>query len=669
MIGFEPSSRGAGVAGPARTRPQPAGRRRRARARLSGVLLVLCAAALWCDAHPIHLPTRQPQGGAAFPRRATDHPVLLAVRWETYKGRAPRTPAQRAADLEWSNVLTQAFGGCDVLATEEVGRDIDAALQNRAVLVLPRRTLAGLDAGWVSALRPHVSQGLVVVLEAPPPLWAKEMGLDLQGEEVVPELTWAPAPRLRAPTLDVPLPDPPPLPLPVRVSRYAPAASARALARPILDMGGRPALWRLDEGAGAWLICALDVGDLALSIRQGVPDPGFHLPDRYAGVLAGPGETNDLVATRSLLQADAPWLDAWIAALFDAELAPAPWASVWPAPLARDGWVLLTHDDDGWRDTSRWMTRAQAGRGAPSTLYLMAPDARLTVEGEGGPLADGAEIGLQARLPVGATWKDERSPRRRIGAWRFQPLAQLPSIVEQREGLVARLPAGTPLTLNRNHSLLWPDDVDRGWRWLVGAGFRGDSSYGPDHGAAGWLFGSAVPFRPIDRRGLAYPLWEVPFLWGDTDGGVDRARVDRWLRTNAVGGHGPVALLFHPDVFGETPSAELFRMWDALPELAQRRNHQLATMTALLDFWELRAQAHVRWVYGGGLLRVHVEAPAGAAQAGLAVALPLHWRRLTLTSWEASWQPAESRRSSSFGRELRLVALPQGAGELSANYR
>jgi hypothetical protein len=221
--------------------------------------------------------------------------------------------------------------------------------------------------------------------------------------------------------------------------------------------------------------------------------------------------------------------------------------------------------------------------------------------------------------------------------------------------------------VSRIHSLLWTKDVDRAWRWLVAAGLRADTSFGPTGAATGWLFGSGMPFHPLDGRGLSFPIWEVPSL-APPSGALDGAALSSWLRGNADGGHGPVALAVSaaiPSTINEGEASEL----DPLASRARAANHAVLSVDQFLDFWELREQTQLHWSYSHGLLRVLIQAPEGARAAGLAMALPTHWRNLTLSSWDASWPGAESRRAAGFERESRLISLPDGGGEVVADYR
>ena len=124
------------------------------------------------------------------------------------------------------------------------------------------------------------------------------------------------------------LPPPEPLRMSVELPRYIPLPSTN----PVhigLRAAGRTMAWNRQEGGGLWMILSLDLARLILDLRQGIPDAGFRLPDRYPQRLPGPGETNDLVASADLLQSDHPWLDAWIHALLDPELARMPWPRLW----------------------------------------------------------------------------------------------------------------------------------------------------------------------------------------------------------------------------------------------------------------------------------------------------------------------------------------------------
>lgn len=631
-----------------------------------GLLVLLAAGALWLDRSPRVLPPGGPEGEDVVPYRDSGHPILLLLDPATLAEPAADV-ASRTPDLEWQNLLSQAVGGCDILRTSRV-LEQPSLLEGRQWIVLPRVAMDGLDVALLAPLAKAVASGSVVWLEAPPEPWAQQLGMLHDGVEDRSHLGWPVADggfRLDGPVL------PPPgeaLPFPHRVTRYRPQRGAVASARPVHSPAGRPMVWAAEQGRGAWRVLALHLAELSLAMRQGLPDPDFSVSDRHRDLLPGPVETNDLVVIPELLQTDHPWLDAWVDALLAEPLAPTPTPTLWPAPFAADGWLLVSHDDEGYGDKSAWMLREEAAWGLPSTLFLMPSDGRLTSDGFATLVEGEVALGLHPRLPSPPMVADPRSPRERLGIWKWQPLIRLPHLGKQRKSLEQTIGEAWDTGLNRNHFLLWTaGDVDQAWRWLTGLRMRADSSYGPDWGAAGWLFGSAVPFRPLSRRGAEHPIWEVPFHSAETIGEVDRSRVRRWLHQNGEGGHGPVHLLFHPDAFGWAPDAELFRLWEALPALAAETNHVPATLPALLDHWEARARTHVRWQRTApGVLEIEVTGPEDGPR-DLAIAVPTRWDGAGLGRWSTSPTTA-TRRAWSFGRPVRLFAVGPGTSRLTLIY-
>jgi len=176
-----------------------------------------------------------------------------------------------------------------------------------------------------------------------------------------------------------------------------------------------------------------------------------------------------------------------------------------------------------------------------------------------------------------------------------------------------------------------------------------------------------MPFRPLDPSGLTHPIWELPLMAAETLGDLDRQRLRRWFQTNAVAGHGPIHLLFHPDAYGWLPSVELFRMWDELPELAAGHRHRPANYSELLAFWEARSHAQPRWRRNGAELIVTLDPLE--VPADLAVTIPARWRNERLQEWETDWSQSQSRRAWSYGEEFRLIRWPSAGGELRATYR
>jgi hypothetical protein len=630
------------------------------------VVVVLVATLAWLDRHPLMLPPRGPRAAAVFPARDQGHAILLAIADpRSYARSEPERLDQRRVDLEWVNVLDQVFGGCDVRPLNTVLGNPEALLHDRKLLVLPRASLQDVAPDILTQLQPFVAQGLVVLLEGPEGPIASRLGIQAVRLETRTHLAWpfqGAGPTMEGPLV---LQPPPPLRLDHRVVQSRPARLGGELLRSVASPGGRPLVWAHTEGLGEWLLCALDVADLSLRLRQGVPSEDFRLPGPSRGPAEGPGPTARLAAFDDERGARRPWLDAWLMALLDVETLPAPMPRLWPAPVDFDGWLLASYEDrPDEAGLARLAEMSSISEGRITALLLPSggPEDRAVPA----DLATAVPMGLQVRWPGAPAGGAPPHRLDRLGP--FRPWGRVLSPAGQRDLLSALLPADPSIAASRGEHGVWPEDVDSGWEQLAGAGFAVDASFGPAQDAGGWFFGSAMPYHPLDRRGLMANIWEVPVLVYATTDELDARSLSRWLRTNSSGAQGPVQVVLRPGTADDF-TTRATSAWAALEGEGRRYHHKLATLTELVDFWEARAGCRLRWDLHGDRLRMEIQPYTPAKVGPLAVAVPREWHQRVVLSWSSSWSSKTMRRARSFGHDVMVFEIPPEGGALDLIYR
>lgn len=273
-------------------------------------------------------------------------PVLLLLRDEWGQD---GEPVERDPSAEWTNLLVQRFGSCDVQPLSRLQSDADSLLQGRELLVLPRRVLEQLDPDIRGILDPRLDSGaLTVVAEAPGAAWAHSLGLRIATVEARSRLPWPLPPtreRLDAPDLLVPRRQ---LEVPWTVWRYAPDPSVHPYARPVVDLAGRPGVWNQPQGRGAWVVLALDLGELGWRMHQ-VEDPELKLP----------------------------WWDAWAALVLGPEAAPLPWPRL--EPRSPDATIAVRDSvaSPPYAPTSALPFRPLGSHGGLLSPWILSPSAGL----------------------------------------------------------------------------------------------------------------------------------------------------------------------------------------------------------------------------------------------------------------------------------------------------
>lgn len=579
------------------------------RARVLAAIAILVVTLVWLDTHPLRLPATGPRAEPGVTVREDGHPVLLLVDGAGLRAARPRRLTDRWPDLEWDNLLTQAFGGCDVLDLAQ----LDRPLEERDLVVVPRRTAGRLSPGQLERLDGAVRAGLDVLVEAPDSSLCRHFGLELAAVERRARLPWPqptavtnqPVRALRPADLEIAWTRfryaPPPLSVDERPTVH-------------LSLDGRPLGWVTRSGEGSWIVLALDFAELASRLRQGT------LADDLRVDAPAPDAT-DLVASPGLLAADDAWLDAWVEGVLGGQLTEAPLPRLATAPFEADGWLLVS--------TLSGPELASVTRFAPANE----------------PAAAAPASGLLT------LWPGAGAPDQEIGLGPFRPFVRALGLDAQRARFVAT--TGRSPLINRNAAGRWSRDPDLPYAMVLGAGIDIDCSLGAATEAAGWLFGSGVPFLPLASDGRAFALHEVVVHGGP---GSDRRRLDRWLRHNADGGAGPVHVLLEDD----SALAEIDR-------IAARRRHLRNRPDELVGWWRRRASVILRPRSTADGIEVRIEKPG---DEGFALLVPLRWRDGALAGWDADWGVAASRRVQRFDRAYRLIELDARAegGTLRLRY-
>jgi hypothetical protein len=605
-------------------------------------LACLGAMLVWLDVHPIRLPAGGPRIEATISARDQGHPVLLVVDFASLKASRPRALEERWADLEWSNILTQGFGGCDIADLA----DLEDVLDERELVVVGRRTALRLSPLQIRVLADRVDQGLEVLIEAPDSSLCKEFGLELAAVERRQKLPW-PRPVVAMGDLLPPL-----RPEAIAVAwtrlRYAPALLAQQdRPRIQLSLDGRPMGWVRERGEGAWIVLALDFAELCTRLRQGAPSSDLRLREHTDTIEPS---TQDLAASRELLTADDAWVDAWVEGICGAALTRTPMPRISTVSWAADGWLLLGEE---LTEPESPLVRESNARTLPVSVFALAPPP--------GSVARSAGASLLARWPGPTLFADRaRNKTHDIGLGSIHPFARPPSIFEQTEALT-RSTGAAPRT-NRNLLALWSATPDRCFEEILGAGIEIDTSFGPAPAGAGWLFGSGVPFAPVATNGLAFALTEIPLHARITDQPLDVRLIERWMRRNARGGASPIQLAFDSRRGGLKPAEAA-----ELATLADRNRYAVTTPEELVEWWKLRSQVVLRTKPTDEGVEITIgEIP----DAGIAVLVPVRWRNRSLAGWDADWGLARSRKTQRFDRGYRLLELGAGAsgGHLRLRY-
>ncbi|MBM4318388.1 MAG: hypothetical protein FJ125_00135 [Deltaproteobacteria bacterium] len=345
-------------------------------------------------------------------------------------------------------------------------------------------------------------------------------------------------------------------------------------------------------------------------------------------------------------------------ALID-QVAPLPrW---WSFPDAAPGAYLSTQDEAGMGDRAGWMAEAERERGLAGTCFItMGPwISPLGIERFAPPAGGGCTLGLSWNLNP-----EEGGIFRPSGFWRFQPIHRQVSLPEQVEWF-SQL-TEKPVRVTRSFDLRWTDEWAGPFQQLAAAKVSIDSSYGPSGGRGqGYLFGTGLPFRVLDARGLPLgELREIPFLVSFEGRHLARETLERLLQQSAELYHQAVVSRLSPAGFVTDPDVELYRMWKESFATARKLGMWITDLQTYQLFLAARQEGVLSSTFRNGMLL----ATAQAVAERQTLALPAQWAGRPAGPVTVDGREAHPIRLRGIGGDLLLLPLERGTHSVVIEY-
>jgi len=531
----------------------------------------------------------------------------------------------------WTNLLEQ-----EVCSYNVVDLDTLEAIPNwTKVLIVTRGAMvsAGTKADDLSA---WVAEGNLLILEFPSlPLFQLA---GVSGEEPSKirrpkRVTWADDPSGQ-------------LLLPMPLETDLLSASEGPDVEVLMRMDGRPAVLYREHGEGAVITFLFDVGRQLTALQQGVPDFRFRVKDKRGS--HGIVDATDLLLSPELLTAFVPYADVlerWVIAAAERFL---PLPRVWYFEYPFDGLVAVTHDEEWYGDQSIFIFEEEAAQGYPSTFFVI-PKGPITSRGLHRMKQLGPDIEIH--------WNRELT--RRLVFFRMGD----GTLRSQIRTLIKKLGRGSDaISLCRIHRLRWGGHYTRTYRIMERQGIKMDLSLGPAGlRGKGYLFGTGLPFHPLDTNGRPFRLYELPIHVESDYSNADSEYLGQLLENSSSSFHEVIDVLYHPlDLVEGRPTRQY---WLELRNLSLQENHKLVTVSALLDWWRERCATNISnltWKDGRLSFDFH------AKSEDVAIMIPVSVGKRSLYEIRADGGPCQERRVSLQGKAYLLVKAAPGTRKITA---
>ena len=606
------------------------------------------------DLNPIALPPpkeKEKPGVPILKDNESDFLLLIDLK-NIQKAAAENNFYRNDWSYAWLNTLEQEVGFYSVMEPSMLTKE---RVLSRRVVVISKSAEGTVSSEMISQF---VRRGGVVILELPSGRWQDVTGYQLDSYRLkAKKITYIDQDYLPAPFDEI-LKQ-----MPLNTFLYRIADKGQDV-KVIMEMDNHPAVCLRSLGKGLVIGINFDYGLQLVSIQQGIPSADYRVVKKYRNQLYPEiPQPDDLVGDDRLLTNFYPYADILERMLFVIINKHQPIVKWWYFPEIYDGAFIMTHDEDSFGDKSTYMTDYEVSIDATSTFFIV-PD-RITEQGLEKMLSQGIDVQLH--------WDRTQRNRRLfglIGLWRIRPFTRLYNLEEQIQQLLLRLPKGYKILGNRNHFLVWEGDYTQTFRILYAHNILLDSTYGPDNPYYGYLFGTGLPFYPVDKNGLIIPVVEIPFL--DMDGNriknnkliFEGGTMKRLISDSREEFHETIVLIFHPHGMALYPSVDWFRGWLNIYNYARRNNHWVTNLRLYLKFLRDRSQSVVHSEFKNNVLSIMMD----SKRDKLTLSIPIFTKTTELQDIKLDGNKVTQYRKVRNLTERILVPIPKGRHLVQVTY-
>lgn len=557
----------------------------------------------YIQSHPITLSLKPNEvASAPAPRGIAGADVAIVIS----RGDDARSWERLNCDQAWLNAVEQEIGEYSVVPASTL---TEAALIGAAWTIVPRETARTLTVEAIGHLSSWVSKGGVLILEQPEGPWAELIGtrLDSARQRSTRRITAFDAAISRGMARERILT----MPLHTTLMPYQPQRFTRGRDYQVLmEVDGNPAVVSIQRGDGRILLVLFDFGRASVAMQQGLPNPDLTLP-RPETVQTPNGLTVSAVAATNTDERDrmVPWFDLLERNLLYLADQYRPVARLWLFPGRYRGVLLATHSESGIGDVARFMPEWEHANDARSTTFTtsttMTPETIASIR--------------RRQSDVQLQWVPDRAPVVPMRSWGirgFRPIQRPMTLHEQMYELNDRLVPYAPVRVTRSFDSVWPTGYFDAWRQLEALGVDLDSSLGPaptflvpESNDAGYIFGTGLPFRPLDAKGVRYGIQELPFQLSDGNPGYRSSRVRQLIVESSDAFHTAVNIDWRADTMSRHPSFDALEGWRSAFEMARSQGLWVARFGDYAEFLRYRDLAALRSSFTDHRLQIQVKIP------------------------------------------------------------
>jgi len=579
--------------------------------------------------------------------RQSDHLILLSERSHPFASR-DESFFERNWSAGWANFLLQEVGPYSLSSIERFDFE---TLDLYRFVYLPSSLAEKLEGGHRARLESYVASGGTLVVEGPTANSLEGSGIRFalknKNLKSITSVNSEGCPHPLIETL---------LKMPFKTRGWEIESQATDTEM-ILKMEEVPVFFKRSFGHGTVFTLGFDFGLLLTGLQQGIPVKGAYRLQKLFGTQSRVTEPEDLVVKASFLDNPIPWADLFERFLFKVITQDEPVPRWWYFPHPYTGAVVSTHDEEAIGADPRLETMCQQEKseGIRGTLFVISDQKLHERWSRNGALRrlnqEGSEIGLH--------WNRFQKPRFKVRSYKFgmheEPL--------ERQIEYLRKELGQPVRVNRTHYLALGENYDEHFKILSRQGIFFDSTYGPNQGGRGYLFGTGYPYQGLTWEGGLTAVFELPFLTQELWGGADLPFLEKLIRESDENFHQAITMNFHPHytILREEGHA----VWLGSLRFAKERKQWIPTLGEFFEFFRARTESSLRSRFqeGRGEIWVNSRLEAGALLFPLYIS---RGRRLVQATVDGT--AARPRQVLNGWFQEVLIPVPQGNHAIKVVY-
>lgn len=604
--------------------------------KIAGILFLAAAAANYFVLNPITISEHGDEGFSGIPMRDEKRDTLLLLSRESLLGNThKRGFLDTDWGLSWVNTMEKEFGGCDLQYSDDFSFK---TLSERRILVLAKNI--AIDEEATVSIRRFIESGGVLISEMP---GESTRGLlDIKSGDIArktaEKITWVNPEYGNEPVRSA-LKE-----MPLGTFLLDARVEERDGWEAVIKIDDSPAVLKRRFGNGVMVAILFDYGLQMVSLKQGRPHcKNFRMRKFFEKGLQG---------LKSFHLADwhkrhvlyYPFADILERFLIDVTAKEQPVPAWWYYPRQFRNCLITSFDEDYHADGVLGLLEQPRSGKQRETLFVLA-DSDIKKET--------LDLVSKRGFDIGVHWNRFLFHLNNKGAhWnKYKKLDQQIKALEQK------LPSGAKIDSCRIHFLRWDNDFANTFKVLQKNRILLDSSLGPGRDQKGYIFGTGFPYRPQDKDGKLFDMYELPFHIHEPQGSSDAVFNQRLFNDSLNLWHNCIVALFHSYycLKGEISYAN----YRGLCESADPDQTWMPNFSEFVSFWNARNASRLRSAYYGKDLIVEAVAQTG----GMTLCLPdtKDIEYIYLDDKLASLPDAVNGNA--------LIAIPRGAHKVKVKYK